>query len=300
MLFLIIDDLKEMLFMPKRRSLRIACVNVLAELLLVLPLTGLAQTTIRPGFNLFTPKQDIEVGQQSAAEAEKQLPILDDAGAADYVSRLGQALASHAPGEHYPYTFKIVNASDINAFALPGGPIYINRGTIEAARNEGELAGVISHEISHVALRHGANQASKAYLAQAGLSLLGGILGQGTTTNMIGAVGGFGLNTLFLKYSRAAETQADVVGAQIMARTGYNPLDLARFFETLEQESRRDPSKLESFFSDHPPPSDRRQRIEREVALSKSQSRPREIGGFSEVRSKLLSLPKAPSMAEIQ
>jgi hypothetical protein len=283
--------------MPKRESLRKAWITVTVALLL--PLTGLAQTKVRPGFNLFTPQQDIEIGQQSAAEAEKQLPLLDDARAADYLSRLGQALAAQAPGERYPYTFKIVNASDINAFALPGGPIYLNRGTLEAARNEGELAGVISHEIAHVALRHGTNQASKAYLAQAGLSLLGGILGQGTAANIIGAVGGFGLNTLFLKYSRDAETQADVVGAQMMARAGYHPLDLARFFETLEQESRREPSKLERFFSDHPAPADRQQWIEREAALLNFQARSREIGGFSEVRARLLNLPKAPSMAEI-
>ena len=285
--------------MPKRGSLRKTWINISAALLLALPLTGLAQTKVTPGFNLFSPKQDMEIGQQSAVEAEKQLPILDDARAADYVSRLGQALAAQAPGERYPYTFKIVNASDINAFALPGGPVYINRGTLEATHNEGELAGVISHEIAHVALRHGTNQASKAYLAQAGLSLLGGILGQGTAANIIGAVGGFGLNTVFLKYSRDAETQADVVGAQIMARAGYNPLDLARFFETLEQEARRDPSKLERFLSDHPAPSDRQQRLEREAALLNYPARTREIGGFSEVHARLLSLPKAPSMAEI-
>jgi hypothetical protein len=262
-------------------------------------MTGLTQTKVKPGFNLFTPQQDIEIGRQSAIEAEKQLPMLGDRRASEYLERLGQRLAAQAPGERFPYTFKLVNASDINAFALPGGPVYVNRGTMEAAQNEAELAGVIAHEIAHIALRHGTHQASKAYLAQAGLGVLGGVLGRGSAGTIIGAVGGLGLNTLFLKYSRDAETQADVVGAQVMARAGYHPLDLARFFETLQRESGRDPSKLERFFSDHPAPADRTQRIEKEATLLNYQGRTREVGGFSEVRSLLASLPKAPSLAEI-
>src|SRR4029078_9749908 len=111
----------------------------------------------------------------------------------------------------------VVDVSDINAFALPGGFMYVNRGLIEAVRNEGELAGVMAHEMSHVVLRHGTNQASKAYLAQAGLGVLGGVLGGGAMSQVIGAVGGFGLNSLFLKFSRTAEEQADVLGAQTMA-----------------------------------------------------------------------------------
>jgi hypothetical protein len=276
-----------------------ALIHAAALMLVMTPFTGLAQTRIKPGFNLFSPQDDVQIGQQSAVEAERQLPILRDGRAAEYINRLGQTLASHAPGERYPYTFKIVNASDINAFALPGGPIYINRGTIEAARNEGELAGVLAHEIAHVGLRHGTNQASKAYLAQAGLGILGGLLGGGTAGNIIGAIGGFGLNTVFLKYSRDAETQADVAGAQMLARAGYNPLDMANFFETLQRESGRDPSKLESFFSDHPAPANRRQRIQQEAAMLGAPSPSRQLGDFNQVRSQLASLPRAPSMAEI-
>ncbi len=271
-------------FMWKRKLSQRAPAYAIALLLSLMPMTGLTQTKVKSGFNLFAPQQDVEIGQQSAIEAEKQLPILRDSRAAEYLNRLGQTLAAQAPGERYPYTFKIVNASDINAFALPGGPVYVNRGTIEAARSEAELAGVIAHEISHVALRHGTNQASKAYLAQAGIGVLGGILGNGSLGSIIGAVGGLGLNTLFLKYSRDAETKADIVGAQIMARAGYNPLDLARFFETLQRESRRNPSSLENFFSDHPSPANRTQRIEQEAG---------------EVHSMLERMPKAPSMADL-
>lgn len=286
-------------FIWKRNFSQRASACAIGLLLSLMPMTGLAQTQVKPGFNLFSLQQDVEVGQQSAIEAEKQFPILRDARATEYINRLGKTLAAQAPGEHYPYTFKIVNASDINAFALPGGPIYVNRGTIEAAQSEAALAGVIAHEISHVALRHGTHQASKAYLAQAGLGVLGGVLGNGTLGTIIGAVGGLGLNTLFIKYSRDAETQADIIGAQIMARAGYNPLDLARFFETLQRESQRNPSSLENFFSDHPSPANRTKRIEQEAALLHYQGRSREVGGFDEVHSMLARMQKAPSMADL-
>ncbi len=133
-----------------------------------------AQTRIKPGFNLFSPDQDVQIGQQSVQQAEQQLPILRDAAVEAYVNRIGQRLAANSGGPDFQYSFRVVNASDINAFALPGGFVYINRGVLDNARNEGEVAGVLAHEISHVALRHGTHQASKAYLAQAGISILGG------------------------------------------------------------------------------------------------------------------------------
>ncbi len=211
-----------------------------------------AQTKIKPGFNLFSPDDDVQVGQQSAMEAEQQLPILNDPAVTAYVNQIGQRLAANSNGPQFQYHFKVVNASDINAFALPGGFVYINRGVIDNARNEGELAGVMAHEISHVALRHGTHQASKAYLAQAGISILGGILGnkvgQGTA-QIINAIGGFGLNALFLKYSRDIESQADVRGSQILTASGYTPVDMVNFFKTLE---RVDPSKKTNFLADHP------------------------------------------------
>src|SRR5947208_4539491 len=136
-----------------------------------------AQTKIKPGFNLFSAEQDVEVGRQSATEAEQQLPILNDSQVNAYVNRIGQRLAANSGGPQFQYQFHVVNASDINAFALPGGYIFLNRGVLDNARNEGEVAGVLAHEISHVALRHGTHQASKAYLAQAGIGILVGILG---------------------------------------------------------------------------------------------------------------------------
>ena len=148
----------------------------------------------------------MEIGKQSALQAEKQLPMLSDAAVSRYVSAIGARLAAQAPGPKFVYQFKVVNVSEVNAFALPGGFIYVNRGLLSKARTEGELAGVMAHEIAHVALRHPTNQASKAYLAQAGLGVLGGLLGgktQSSTGQIIEAVGGFGLNSLFLKFSRS-------------------------------------------------------------------------------------------------
>ncbi|HEY3170761.1 MAG TPA: M48 family metallopeptidase, partial [Thermoanaerobaculia bacterium] len=192
---------------------------------------AIGQTQVKSGFNVFSVDQDVEIGKQSAAQAERQLPILRDSSIEGYVNRVGRRLAANAPGPKFPYSFKVVNASDINAFALPGGPVYVTRGIVETVRNEGELAGVMAHEISHVALRHGTNQASKAYLAQAGIGLLGGMIGgAGATGQIIQAVGGFGLNALFLKFSRTAESQADILGTQIMARAGYDPLAMASMF----------------------------------------------------------------------
>jgi Zn-dependent protease with chaperone function len=253
-----------------------------------------AADTAAPGFNLFTVEQDIEIGKQAAAEAEKQLPLLGDASVDAYLNRLVTALAAEAPGAKYPYHAKATNDPAINAFALPGGPVYVNRGLILAARDESELAGVLAHEVSHVALRHGTHQASKAYLAQAGLGILGGLLGRngGSSAQVLNAIGGLGLNAVFLKFSRDAESQADSTGAGIMARAGYDPNAMADFFEVLQKESESNPGKLATFLSDHPPPADREARI-RSLAKTLARTTPHEIGGFGTVQASVKSVPAA-------
>jgi Zn-dependent protease with chaperone function len=274
--------------------------RVMAALAIVVALcsgTTLAQTAVKSGFNIFTAQQDVELGRQSAAQIERQLPMLNRSNVNRYVSRVGARLAAATPGEHYAYQFKVPNLSDINAFALPGGFVYVHRGLIQRVRSEGELAGVMAHEIAHVALRHQTNQASKAYLAQAGVGVLGGLLGGKSGNRIIQTVGGLGLNALFLKYSRSAEEQADIVGAQIMARAGYDPNDMARFFDLLRQEAGRDPSKVERFFSDHPAPTDRAARVRREAAtLRVSVTSP--VGGLANIQADLKRLPSAPTLAQ--
>jgi len=248
-----------------------------------------AQTDPKPGFNLFSVEQDIEIGRQSAAQAERQLPLIRDSSAERYLNAVARRLADEAPGHRYPYQVRAVDASEINAFALPGGFLYVNTGLIAAARSESELAGVLAHEIAHVALRHGTHQASKAYAAQAGLGILGGLLGrsEGNSGRIIEAIGGVGLNAVFLKFGRDAEYEADLAGARMMKRAGYAPAAMATFFEQLNRERRRDPSKLEKFFSSHPAPSDREGRIRAEAERLGPVERPREIGGFASVKDEL-------------
>jgi hypothetical protein len=216
-----------------------------------------------PGFNLFTPEQDVEVGRRSAEQIASQVPLMNDAQIVNYVRALGAKLVAKAPGEKFPYQFNVVGTRDINAFALPGGFVFVNAGAIMAAKDEGELAGVMAHEITHVALRHGTNQASKAYIAQKGLGMLGRVFGRDSNVGQIvGAVGGTGANMLFLRFGRTAETQADLEGARIMADAGYDPRDMANFFKTLQaQGGQRTPEML----SDHPDPGNRVQSINEEL-----------------------------------
>jgi hypothetical protein len=210
----------------------------------------------RPGFNLFSPEQDVELGRRSAAQIAREVRAVGDEEVGAYVSRLGAKLAAHAPGEKFPYQFRVVASREVNAFALPGGFIFVNAGTLSAARNEGELAGVIAHEIMHVALRHGTNQVSKAYLAQAGLGVLGALAGGDNPDlgRVIESVGGAGANMLFLKFGRAAERESDLGGAQLMAAAGYDPRDMVGFFETLQRQGGQ---RVPEFLSDHPDPGNR-------------------------------------------
>lgn len=272
----------------------------LALMLALVPTALDAQTKVKAGFNMFSPEQDVEIGRQSSSEAERQLPLLASSSVNDYVRDIGQRLAAQAPGPKFRYEFKVVDASDLNAFALPGGFVYVNRGIIENSKNEGELAGVMAHEIAHTALRHGTHNASRAYLTQAGIGILGGILGEkvgGNSAQIINAVGGFGLNVLFLKYSRAAETEADVVGAQILARSGYNPADMANFFDTLAKADKR---RTANWLSSHPAPENRRARINKEAALlGVKPETTMATAALGRVQSTLRGLPAARTMEQI-
>lgn len=220
-----------------------------------------ASRRVRPGFNLFSPQQDVELGRQSSERIIRQTPMLDDPWIDQYISQLGSRLAAHASGEKFAYQFRVVATSEVNAFALPGGFLFINAGLLSTARNEGELAGVISHEIAHAALRHGTSQASKQQLASLGLGILGSIAAGSENQNIeqaISAIGGLGANMLFLRFGRTAEKQADLEGARMMAEAGYDPRDMADFFSTLKSLDRR---RIPEMLSDHPDPGNRQQYI---------------------------------------
>jgi len=277
----------------------IASLTVFA--IFAMPIAAVAQTQIQLHSNKYKISDDVKVGRQAAGEVEKQFPILNDREATNYVSRVGDRLVSSIPQQfqhpEFDYFFKIVNARDINAFALPGGPMYVNRGMIEAARTEGEMAGVMAHELSHVALRHGTAQASKAQKYGTAAGVLG-ILGQiiGGPAGAAAQIAGQGVGVYFLKFSREYETEADILGAQIMARAGYDPRDLANMFKTIEQQSGGGGG---GFLSDHPSPSNRYARINQEAQYLRVENPIRSSQDFSRIQARLRSMGSAPTMAEI-
>lgn len=229
------------------------------------PAGSKSQPRFKPGFNLFSPEQDVQMGRQSAEQVMREERIVDDPRLTNYIRQLGAKLASKAAGERFNYQFWVVGTKEINAFALPGGYLFVNAGTIASAKNEGELAGVMAHEIAHSALRHGTNQASRARLAEGGLGILGAIAGAGDQPalgQVINQIGGMGANMLFLKFGRKAEKEADLEGARIIAESGYDPRDMANFFKTLQaQGGQRTPEIM----SDHPDPGNRIKYINEEI-----------------------------------
>jgi Zn-dependent protease with chaperone function len=259
-------------------------------------------TKITPPKNSYSVADDVKLGAEASAEVRKQLPILPEDGDVDsYVERVGANLVQAIPPEfrhpEFRYEFSVVNAKEINAFALPGGPMFVNRGMIEAAHSEGEMAGVMAHELSHVALRHGTAQATKQGSAKVQLGAIGGaILGAiigGNAGDVVAQGTQLGLGAYLLKYSREYETQADILGAQIMARAGYEPRDLANMFKTIEQESGG--SGGPEWLSSHPNPGNRYERINQEAQKLSVARRSVDQSGFQQAQASLRRMGAAPS-----
>jgi hypothetical protein len=260
-----------------------------------------AQTAITPPENKYTPAQDVELGRQAAQEMRQQLPILDDDEAKSYVESVGRRLVGAIPRElqhsEFHYTFDVVNVREINASALPGGPMFVNRGMIETANTEGEIAGVMAHEISHVVLRHGTAQASKATKYEVG-SVLGQIAGAiigGGWGQVVSGASQFGFGAAFLRFSREYEKQADIEGSHIMAAAGYDPRDMANVFRTIEKQGG---SGGPQWLSDHPNPGNRVEYITEEAQKLHVQNPVRDTRAFDEVQAHLKRLPKAPTTEE--
>ena len=259
-----------------------------------------AQTVITPPKNKYTPAQDVELGRKAAQQVEQQLPLLRDDAIVSPIATLGQRLAASIPANlqhtEFGYTFQVVNVKEINAFALPGGPMFLNRGMIEAAKTEGEVAGVMAHEMSHVALRHGTAQATKATKYEIG-QLLGAVVGSvigGTVGSAVAQGTQFGLGTAFLRFSRADEKQADLLGSHIMADAGYDPREMANMFKTIEKQGGSGPQ----WMSDHPNPGNRADYITKEASMVRVRNPVRDTSGFEDVQARLRRLPPAPSTEE--
>src|SRR2546423_70744 len=282
-----------------RKSARLAAWLV-SLAIVAMPIASLAQTQISYHSNKYKTSDDVKLGRQAAAEAEQQFPLLRDSEVQSYVESVGQRLVAAIPPEfqhpEFRYYFRVINASDINAFALPGGPMYVNRGMIQTARNEGEMAGVMAHELSHVALRHGTAQATKAqkYAVGAGIA---GILGTILAGPAAGQLAQLPIGAYFLKFSREYETEADLLGARIMANAGYDPRDLADGFCPLWQQG----GGGGGFLSDHPSPSNRYARINQEAQNLRVNTAMRTDGReFRGIQERLNGYPRAQTMAEIQ
>ena len=219
----------------------------------------------KPGFNLFSAQQDIQVGRDAALQVEKAQPLVRNSEINNYLTGLVQRLArSPHAGTDFPFSVKAISDRTINAFALPGGPLYVYTGLINLADNEGQLAGVLAHEMSHIKLRHGTSQTSKANLFQLPVMLLGGGGGSGVLGQLAQLGIGLGTNSLLLKMSRTAESEADYNGAHTMAEAGYNPIQMAQLFEKLEAQGGQSTAQ---FLSDHPNPGNRIKAVQDEIQL---------------------------------
>ncbi len=201
-------------------------------------------------------EKEVRQGREAAAEVDRQAKFIDDPVITEYVNRVGQNIVLHSDAK-VPFTIKVIDSDEVNAFALPGGFFYVNKGLLLAADNEAELAGVMAHEIAHVAARHAVENQTKAslleYAALGGSIFLGGIPGliyQNTA--------GIGLLGIFMKFSRGAEEEADKLGVQYMYAAGYDPGAMATMFEKLEAKNKKKPGLISRAFATHPAPPDRR------------------------------------------
>ncbi|HXI44223.1 MAG TPA: M48 family metallopeptidase [Bryobacteraceae bacterium] len=246
---------------------------------------------LRPGFNLFSKQQDIQLGQEAAAQVRQKVTIVQNQFLQDYVQRIGKRLTSQPEAAGWPFSFTVILDPSINAFALPGGAMFINTGAIAAADTEAQLAGVMGHEMSHVILRHGTNQASKARMFEIPAALAGAVIGNGSVLGQLTQLGiGLGLNSVLLSYSRGAESEADALGSHLMSEAGYNPLELAHFFEKLQ--SGGGSSHMIQFLSDHPNPGNREKAIEEEIQSLPHHEYGFQTGDFQRAKAEVAKLPK--------
>jgi len=249
------------------------------------------------GLPLISVNDEIAMGRDAQTQVKQSVPAVSDSALNTYVVQVGRQLAARARGPRYPYSFSIANYRELNAFALPGGPVWINRGILHAAASEAQLAGVLAHEIAHIAQRHAADQITKQLVANGFLGLLGAVLGNdpgAARTAQAGArllAGGY-----MLKFSRDDEREADAIGLQIMQRAGWDPRGMPEFMETLRREQGRDPGSVEIFLSSHPAPAERAGALRR--SLGSRRTGRRDSAAFRNAKARALRLtPPARSMS---
>lgn len=241
---------------------------------------------------LISVEQEIELGKQAQVEVRRQVPDLQDATVSNYVRGVGRRLVARTAGPRYPYSFTVANQREINAFALPGGPVWIHRGAIAAAANEAQMAAVLAHEVAHISQRHAADRISKQLVANGLIGVLGALLGndRGAQHAQLGArllAGGY-----MLKFSRDDEREADEVGARIMRQAGWDAREMIAFMETLAREQGRNAGGVAAFLSSHPAPAERAERLRKILRAGGT----KDSAAFRGIKARIAQMPPAPAM----
>jgi Zn-dependent protease with chaperone function len=256
------------------------------------------QTVVNIQKTSLTKEQEEQLGQQAAAQVQKQMEVVNNPTVEAWLNRIGQSLAKTPEANAYPYYFKLVNEDSINAFALPGGPMFVHTGLIKAADNEDEVAGVLAHEMSHVALRHGAAQISKQQTWGTLFGVLqqgAGALGCGALCQAASAGLGLGGNSLLMKFSRGYEHDADINGARMLYSAGYDPIGLPTFFQKLEAKlgTAAEPKGLALWMSSHPATGNRIQYVQQDIQFYQPKQYSAGVGDFQQIKQIVSNIPPA-------
>ena len=246
--------------------------------------------------DFYSLDKEVALGRRMAAEVDREAKFVEDPLIVEYINRLGQNLVLHSDAK-VPFTIKVLEADDVNAFALPGGFFYVNKGLILAAENESELAGPMAHEIAHVAARHGVEQDTKGQLIQWG-SLPLYIFGGGWAGYAISQIANLAIPLTFLKFSRGAEEEADMLAIQYLWASGYDPNSMATFFEKLQTKEKKKPGTIAKIFSTHPVVDDRIDKVK--ALLVKFPDRSEytlNTSDFTKVKNRLISITNAKSVS---
>ena len=286
-------------YAKRRRSMAaLACFALLAPITFVSPAQAgskendpdeIGNRSVDKGINFYSIEKEIALGKQMAQEVERQAKIVDDPIIAEYVNRIGQNLVRNSDAK-VPFTIKVIDSEEINALALPGGFFFVNTGILLNADNEAEMAGVMAHEIAHVAARHGTRQASRGELARYStipLIFVGGWAGYG-----LYQAAGLAIPMGFLQFSRGFESEADKLGLEYMYKAGYDPTCFVDFFEKIQSLEKKKPGTMSKIFSDHPPTGDRIQKSQ-EIIQKYLKEKPEYVvstSEFSDVKTRTMAM----------
>jgi beta-barrel assembly-enhancing protease len=240
---------------------------------------------------LVSIEEEIEIGQAANKQIRDQVPELRDSTVVSYVAGVGKRLIGAAPGAKYPYSFSVADLPAINAFSLPGGPVWIHRGVLSRAANESQAAAVLAHEIAHVAMRHGADRLTQGMVAKWGLGLLGALLGNTGGAGTAQAAASLLTGGVIVKFSRREEQEADDVGMSILTRSGWDGRGMVELFRMIQRQAGREQSSVEAFLSTHPAPQDRIDKLS--AQLSKRRDGTRDSERFRSVKARLARLPSS-------